>query len=115
MSRDNEPVRSQELEAPPAPEPQVESPLPEATSDPDNQEATEWKLLEAFSDHRGHKSLELEPMEVDALDPPGRVQTIQRPIYYISEVIHDAKTRYLEVLNLLYAVLIASKNLCHYF
>jgi hypothetical protein len=54
-------------------------------------------------------------MEVDAHDPPGRVQTIQRPIYYISEVIHDAKTRYLEVLNLLYAVLIASKKLCHYF
>jgi hypothetical protein len=54
-------------------------------------------------------------MEVDEPDPPGRVRTIQRPVYYISEVIHDAKTRYLKVHKLLYAVLIASRKLCHYF
>jgi hypothetical protein len=54
-------------------------------------------------------------MEVDALDPPGRVRSIQRLLYYISEVLHDAKTRYLEVHKLLYAVLITSRNLCHYF
>jgi hypothetical protein len=36
-------------------------------------------------------------------------------MYYISEVLHDAKTRYPEVHQLLYALLIASKKLCHYF
>jgi hypothetical protein len=45
----------------------------------------------------------------------GRVQTIQRLVYYISEVIHDAKTTYLEVHKLIYAVLIASRKLRHYF
>jgi hypothetical protein len=36
-------------------------------------------------------------------------------VYYISEVLHDAKTRYLEVHKLLYAVLIAFRKLHHYF
>jgi hypothetical protein len=35
------------------------------------------------------------PMEMDASDPFGRVRSIQRPMYYISEVLHEAKTRYL--------------------
>jgi hypothetical protein len=36
-------------------------------------------------------------------------------VYYISEVLHDAKTRYLKVHKLFYAVLIASRKLRHYF
>jgi hypothetical protein len=36
-------------------------------------------------------------------------------VYYISEVLHEAKTRYLEVHNLLYTVLISSRMLHHYF
>jgi hypothetical protein len=36
-------------------------------------------------------------------------------VYYISKVIHEAKVRYLEVHKLLYALLIASIKLCHYF
>jgi hypothetical protein len=36
-------------------------------------------------------------------------------VYYISEVLHEAKIRYLEVHKLLYIVLIASRKLCHYF
>jgi hypothetical protein len=36
-------------------------------------------------------------------------------MYYVSEVLHNAKTRYLEVHKLLYAVLIASRMLRHYF
>jgi hypothetical protein len=36
-------------------------------------------------------------------------------VYYISEVLYEAKIRYLEVHKLLYAVLIASRKLCHYF
>jgi hypothetical protein len=47
--------------------------------------------------------------------PPGRVRTIQRPMYYVSDVLHEAKTRYLEVNKLLYVVLITSKKLRHYF
>jgi hypothetical protein len=58
---------------------------------------------------------EPEPMELDAPNRLGRVRTVQRPVYYISEVLHEAKTRYLEVNKLLYAVLIASRKLRHYF
>jgi hypothetical protein len=36
-------------------------------------------------------------------------------VYYISEVLHDAKTRYLVVHKLLYKVLTASRKLCYYF
>jgi hypothetical protein len=36
-------------------------------------------------------------------------------MYFISEVLHEAKTRYLEVHKLFYAVLIASRKLRHYF
>jgi hypothetical protein len=54
-------------------------------------------------------------MEVDEPDPLGRVHTIQRPVYYISEVLHDVKTRYLKVHKLLYEVDIAFRKLWHYF
>jgi hypothetical protein len=47
--------------------------------------------------------------------PPGRAQTVQRPVYYIGEVLHEEKTRYLEVHKLFYAVIIASRKLRHYF
>jgi hypothetical protein len=52
------------------------------------------------------------------VEPPlggGGGWTVQRPVYFISEVLHEVKTRYLEVHKLLYAVLIASRKLCHYF
>jgi hypothetical protein len=40
---------------------------------------------------------------------------MQRPVYYISEVLHEATTRYMEVHELLCAVFIASRKLHHYF
>jgi hypothetical protein len=54
-------------------------------------------------------------MEMDASDPPGRARIVQRSVYFISEVHHEAKTRYLEVHKLLYAVLITFRKLRHYF
>jgi hypothetical protein len=55
----------------------------------------------------GQGSSDPEPMEVDAPNHTGRVQTIQCPVYYISKVLYDAKMRYLEVHKLLNAILIA--------
>jgi hypothetical protein len=55
-------------------------------------------------------------MEIDPPPPPpGRVWTVQRLVYNISEVLHEAKTRYLEVHKIFYVVLNASRKLCHYF
>jgi hypothetical protein len=55
-----------------------------------------------------------------ATDPEGPgptvgVRTIQRPVYYVSEVLHEEKARYLETHKLLYDVLVASQKLRHYF
>jgi hypothetical protein len=54
---------------------------------------------------------------LEGQEPEGSagVQTVQRPVYYISEVLHEAKARYLETHKLLYAVLVASRKLRHYF
>jgi hypothetical protein len=54
-------------------------------------------------------------MDLEDPGPPVGVRTIQRPVYYVSEVLHEAMTRYLETHKLLYAVLIASRKLRHYF
>jgi hypothetical protein len=87
----------------------------EANSGPGNLEATAPLSPKAFLGPTSHVPSGPEPMEVDELDPLGRVRTAQRPVYYISEVLHDTKTRYLEVHKLLYAILMASRKLCHYF
>jgi hypothetical protein len=56
-----------------------------------------------------------EGLEPEDSEPAARVRTVQRPVYYVSEVLHEAKTRYLETHKLLYAVLVASRKLRHYF
>jgi hypothetical protein len=90
---------------------------PEAASGPHDQTVVGSRTSEVPSNPEDQELPEPAPMEIDAPDPPppGRVQTVQRPVYYISEVIHEAKTRYLEVYKLLYAVLIAFRKLRHYF
>jgi hypothetical protein len=40
---------------------------------------------------------------------------VQRPIYFISEVLSESKVRYPAVQKFLYAILIASRKLCYYF
>jgi hypothetical protein len=53
--------------------------------------------------------------DLEGPEPPVGVRTIQKPVYYVSEVLHEAKARYLEMHKLLYTVLVASRKLHHYF
>jgi hypothetical protein len=41
----------------------------------------------------------------------GHALSVQRPVYYISEVLSDTKTRYPQVQKLLYAVVLARRKL----
>jgi hypothetical protein len=52
---------------------------------------------------------------LEGLGPTIGVRTIQKMVYYVSEVLHEAKARYLETHKLLYVVLVVSRKLCHYF
>jgi hypothetical protein len=45
----------------------------------------------------------------------GQDYLVQRPVYYMSEVLTDAKTRYTQPQKLLYTLLITSRKLRHYF
>jgi hypothetical protein len=45
----------------------------------------------------------------------GHALPVQRPVYYISEVLSETKARYPQVQKLLYAVVLAWRKLCHYF
>ena len=44
-------------------------------------------------------------------DPVARVRIIQKLVYDVSEVLHEAKARCLETHKLIYAILIASRKL----
>jgi hypothetical protein len=45
----------------------------------------------------------------------GHALAVQRPVYYISEVLSETKVRYLQIQKLLYEVVLARCKLCHYF
>jgi hypothetical protein len=93
------------------------SQLPKAALSPHDQTVVGSRTLEVPPDPEDQEHPEPTPMEIDAPDPrpPRWVRTIQHPVYYISKVLHEAKTRYLEVHKLFYPILIASRKLRHYF
>jgi hypothetical protein len=45
----------------------------------------------------------------------GHALPVQRPVYYISEVLSETKARYPQIQKLLYAVLLTQHKLRHYF
>ena len=45
----------------------------------------------------------------------GHALKVQRPVYFISEVLSDTKTCYSQIQKLIYAVLITKRKLRHYF
>jgi hypothetical protein len=56
-----------------------------------------------------------EGQEVEDPGPTIGVRTIQKPVYYVCEVLHEAKATYLETHKLIDVVLVASRKLRHYF
>jgi hypothetical protein len=44
----------------------------------------------------------------------GHALPVQRPVYYIREVLSETKARYLQIQKLLYAVLLVRRKLRHY-
>ena len=45
----------------------------------------------------------------------GHILKVQHPIYFVSEVLSDSKTRYPQIQKLLYTVLITKRKPRHYF
>jgi hypothetical protein len=48
-------------------------------------------------------------------EEPSHVYKVQHPVYFISKVLNESKARYPQVQKLIYAILITSQKLKHYF
>jgi hypothetical protein len=48
-------------------------------------------------------------------EEPGRSQKVQRPVYFVSKVLSDSKTRYSQMQKLVFVILMTKCKLRHYF
>jgi hypothetical protein len=48
-------------------------------------------------------------------EEPRHVYKVQRPVYFINKVLNKSKSRYPQIQKLIYAILITSQKLKHYF
>jgi hypothetical protein len=53
--------------------------------------------------------------ELQVEKTPENTAKVQKPVYFVSTVLRDARERYTMQQKLLYTLLIASRKLCHYF